>query len=526
MSTRVIIGAADAALATELRAMISEVDDTQIVQVTETTTELSAVVGRERPDIVFVHDRLGPVSTNDIVRDLAFRAPATAILVVNTVGDIDGAISAMEAGARGALSHPLSFDALLDKFEGARQWAARMGGLIQGAADDSTRGAGRHGHVTVFTGAKGGVGTTTIATHLAIDIQRKAPIPGIRVCLVDLDLAAGDVSGILEARQRVSIADVAKVSQDLDASTIMDAVVMHESGVALLLAPLVVQETEHVTPESVRAMLGLLRQQFHVVIVDGGTHPTPAQAAAVEVADEVVTLVTADVLAMRSFRRLVQAWESLGVRTEQEIQVLLNRVSREDVVNHDAVSRLTSARMLQTQVPSAFRRLERGVNSRNPEDIRDAGWWRTIERIGAEVGVLGGQAPRTAAATRTETASKPGKRRGRSRSKAEAGQLAIETVALVPIVVLICLLTWQLGLTALSFVWNGHAANAAARAQAIGEDPLQAARDAVPDSVRNDVHVVVLSDGSVRVTTDIPVLCPGCGRISEITTTKEAVDEP
>lgn len=523
--TKVIIGAAEQNLATELRQLVGGIEDAQVSTFVETTLELSALVAREHPDVVFVHDRLGPQSTAEVVRDLSVRSPATGVLVINSTGSTEDALAAMEAGAKGVLGYPLGFDDFLAKFEVAQQWAERMHGLLSGAAEDSARELGRRGRISVFTGAKGGAGATTVATHMAIDLKRK--VPGIQVCLVDLDLLAGDVSGILEARQRVSIADIAKVSQDLDAGTISDALVEHESGVSLLLAPLLVQETEFVTPEAVRSILGLLRQQFHVILVDGGSHVTPAQAAAVELADEVVVLVTPDVLSMRSYRRVVQAWEGLGVRTEQELHVLLNRVSREDFVNTDAVSKLTSAHLLDTQLPASFRRLERGVNSRNPNEVREASWWAAIEKVGAEVGVHGAPgAPAPSVAT-AAAKTRSGRRRSARRVEAEAGQITLETVVLVPVVALICLLVWQVGLTSLAFVWNGHAANAAARAQSMGDDPAEAARDAVPDGLRDDIAVTVADDGTVRVSTRVPILCPGCATLPQrVTQEAKAVQEP
>lgn len=84
-----------------------------------------------------------------------------------------------------------------------------------------------------------------------------------------------------------------------------------------------------------------------------------------------------------------------------------------------------------------------------------------------------------------------------------------------------------MGITALAFTWNGHATNAAARAHAIGENPRDAAKDAVPDSMRDEVQVSVVDSSSVRVSTRIPVLCPGCGALpSRISQVAKVVKEP
>ena len=525
--SRVIIGAAAQTVSTELRDLVGQLEAAQVIGYSESTVELSATVARDKPDVVMLHDTLGPQSTTEVIREIAARAPATAVVVVNSTGDVENAMAAMEAGAKAVLSYPVMFDDLLRKFEDAREWASRMNGLLSGATPDVVGELGRNGRITVVAGAKGGVGTTTIATHLAYDLVHK--VQGIRVCLVDLDLLAGDVSGLLEARQRVTIADVAKVSQDLDASTISDALVLHDSGVSLLLAPAQIQDTDFVTPSAVRSILSLLRRQFHVIIVDGGSRPTPSQAAAVEIADEVLAVVTPDVLAMRSYRRLVNAWEALGVRTEQELAVLVNRASREDVLNHQAIAKLTSARLVSIALPTALRRLERGVNARNPDEVRESAWWTAVERVGAEVGIhaTASSAPSAATDRRGPRSKKAKRARGARAARAEAGQVALETVALVPVVIFISLLVWQVALTGLAFVWNGHAANAAARAHGMGEDPHEAAQDAMPDSMRDAVSVSVLSDGRVRVSTSVPVLCPGCATLpAEISQTATATEEP
>lgn len=523
--TRIIIGAADQSVSTDLRNRLSEVEDVEITFYAESTAELTAAVGREKPDVVFLHDLLGPESPSNAIRDITYRAPATAVLLISSVDDSDLAMAAFEAGAKGILRYPFALEDVIAKLTTARAWAERMGGFISGATQDAGTELGRRGTITVLAGAKGGVGTTTIATHIGLDVKRK--MPTARVCLVDLDLQAGDISGILEARQRVSIADVARVSEDLSARTVTDALVMHESGVALLLTPIEIHEIEFVTASSVRAILGLLRQEFDVIIVDGGSHATPAQAAAVEVADEVVAIVTPDVLAMRSWRRTITAWEGLGVRTEEDVHLLVNRVSREDVLNADALDRLTSAKIVTTRLPAMFRRLEGAVNARDPEQVREAVWWSALEKIGAEVGVIARPAG-TGAVPETRTARRSVRsRRGRRTRAGERGQVTVETVALVPVVVIICLMAWQVGLTALAFVWNGHAANEAARAVSINENPQTAAQNSMPASMRSSIHASVLPDGrTVRVSSDIPVLCPGCAALPrQIVQTAKAVAE-
>ncbi|UDY23761.1 AAA family ATPase [Nocardioides sp. Kera G14] len=530
--TTIVLGATDQAVVSELRRALNEVPDADIAGIGESTPEVSALAMRLQAEVVILHDALGPESAPDVVRDIVSRTPATAVLVVNSSGDVASALATMEAGAKGVISWPMLHEDIVSKVTAAAEWSGRMGSLLSGATVDTERELGRHGRVTAFTGAKGGVGTTTVATHLALDLKRR--VPGTKVCIVDLDLQAGDVAGILEARQRVSIADVAKVAEDLSPATVLDALVEHESGVSLLLAPPQVADSEFVTPTSVRAILGMLRREFDAIIVDGGAHVTPAQAAAVEIADEAIVLVTPDVLAMRAFRRAVTDWEGLGVRTEADLRVLVNRVSRDDVLNVDAIAKLTSAPLVSTSLPAMFRRLERGVNARNPEEVRESVWWDALEKIGAEIGVV------TAAQPPAAVGSEPGRRRsaarparsargGRRNRDKQGGQAAVETVAVMPLVLVIVLLVWQLGLTAFTFTWADHASNVAARTYSMGASDAEvreAARDAAPSGWGSRVDVSI-AGGTVTVSTQVPLLCLRCGALpASISQSTKVVQEP
>lgn len=511
---RVVIGAAEQAVAFELRGALAEMDGVETVYVVDSTTDLAPVVVRLDPDIVLVHDSLGPEPVLPVLRDLALRRPASATLLVTSDPAVDiGAV--FEAGARGVVSYPIVFEQLRSRIESAGEYAAslrRMFSTSAGAGD----GAKGRAAVLALVGAKGGVGTTTVATHLALDAVRQDPDRA--VLLIDLDLEKGDVPGILEVRHRASVADVAKVADDLAARAVADAVVVHATGLQLLLAPTDLRDVEAVTPIALREIMAVIRQEYDLVIVDGGSHVTPAQAALVELADEVVAVTTPDVASLRGLRRSISQWEGLAVRKEADVRVLLNRLSRNTSVSAETVRQLTRAPVMNVGLPAAFRRLEAAINSRDPLEMREPGWWQSIRRIGEEL------ASRPTAAGADDP--RAGRRRSRLRGGADDGSVAIENVAILPMAITMVLLAWQLAVFGMSSVWSGHAANAAARAHALHLDPVQAARDAVPGGVASGL-VVSTSGGSVTVSVAVPLVAPGVGTLpARITTTRTVVEEP
>ncbi|HEX5145983.1 MAG TPA: hypothetical protein VFV85_03095 [Conexibacter sp.] len=95
------------------------------------------------------------------------------------------------------------------------------------------------------------------------------------------------------------------------------------------------------------------------------------------------------------------------------------------------------------------------------------------------------------------------------RHGSEAGQAAVELVALLPLVGLLVALLWQ-ALLAGEAVWlSGGAARAAARAVAVGGDPAEAARAVLPARLERGLRVERGGDGDVSLVVQVPSVLGG-----------------
>jgi hypothetical protein len=88
----------------------------------------------------------------------------------------------------------------------------------------------------------------------------------------------------------------------------------------------------------------------------------------------------------------------------------------------------------------------------------------------------------------------------------QAGQASVELVATVPVVLLVGAVAWQLALAGHTAWLTAHAARAAARADAVGKAPAEAARSTLPRSLEDDLEVEPLERGGVRVSVKVPLL--------------------
>jgi hypothetical protein len=96
----------------------------------------------------------------------------------------------------------------------------------------------------------------------------------------------------------------------------------------------------------------------------------------------------------------------------------------------------------------------------------------------------------------------------------QAGQAAVELVAVLPFVALLAMMLWQLVVAGQAAWLAGSAARAAARANAVDADAAAAARGVLPDRLERGMRVRASADGDVTVTLSIPSVVGGAGLAS------------
>ncbi|WP_190620527.1 CpaE family protein [Streptomyces venezuelae] len=329
----------------------------------DTLARLAADSVDELPEVVLVHERIGPVPALELIREVALRFPAVGVVLVSSDAGPGLFSAAMDSGARGLIGLPLSYEELAARVQAAAQWSVGVRRHLGGAAPaDVFTGPG--GRVVTVTGAKGGVGATFTAVQFAL----AAAASGRRTALVDLDLQAGDVGSYLDVQFRRSVADLAGI-QDISPRVLQDAVYDDASGLALLLAPADGERGEEVDDWAARHVVGALRNRYELVVVDCGTQVTGANAAAVEMADVAVLVTTPDVVAVRAAKRMVRMWERLQVRKAEDTAMVVNRWSKHTEIQPALIEKITKTRATRTPVPAAWKELQAVVDAGRVQDL-------------------------------------------------------------------------------------------------------------------------------------------------------------
>ncbi|MCZ7458321.1 AAA family ATPase [Streptomyces sp. WMMC940] len=368
MTTRILPAVGDADAARSIATLLSQLpeaepagpvgDSTSLI---DTLARLAAESVDELPEVVLVHERIGPVPALELIREVALRFPAVGVVLVTADASPGLYSAAMDSGARGLVGLPLSYEELVQRVQAAAAWSVGVRRHLGSGGDVFT---GPGGTVVTVSGAKGGVGTTLTAVQLAL----AARAGGTTVALADLDLQSGDVASYLDVQFRRSIVDLAGI-QDISPRVLQDAVYAHETGIGLLLAPGEGERGEEVTERSVRQIVSALRNRYEVVVVDCGSHMNGANAAAIEMADTTLLVTTPDVVAVRAAKRMVRLWDRLQIRKAEETVTVVNRYVRNTEIQPPLIERITSTRVSRVVIPANFKELQALVDAGRMQDL-------------------------------------------------------------------------------------------------------------------------------------------------------------
>jgi len=220
--------------------------------------------------------------------------------------------------------------------------------------------------ITVFT-AKGGVGKTMLAINLGVALAQRG---ANQVCVVDLDLASGDVAISLLLDPARTIADAVSMSGHIDTTGASSLLTPYRPGLEMLLAPVTPGDAEKVPPSLVGELLAVLRTMFDYVVVDTPPALSEHVLTALDASAHHVLLTTPDVPALKNLRVVLDVLDMLSYPAEIR-SVILNRAEAKLRLTQEDVERVIRA-PVTAQIP-ASRAVPISVNKGTPITLTSPG---------------------------------------------------------------------------------------------------------------------------------------------------------
>jgi pilus assembly protein CpaE len=250
-------------------------------------------------DVIILDAAPAPRSLADMCREVR-AVPALAevpILAISSSDDVEERIRLLEAGADDVMVRPVDERELDARVEALDLRHRRSKDLRPSTLVAATRRPGRR--LIVVYSPKGGVGTTTVGVNLALAIAARTPD---EVALVDLTSMGGHCATNLDLRPKLTIADLVRDSPGTISPEILRTTYLarHDSGLLVLAGSPAPATTQLMNGEDAARLLEGVLEAVPTVVVDLGSHLDDRVAAALDIADDMVVVVTPDFPALKS----------------------------------------------------------------------------------------------------------------------------------------------------------------------------------------------------------------------------------
>ncbi|MBV8897934.1 MAG: AAA family ATPase [Acidobacteriaceae bacterium] len=316
-------------------------------------------IAKTKPEVLLLDLSSVPSELNIAMRQLRYSAPRLRVVALHTTPDPQIILSAMRAGANEFLHPPLG-----ETLEPALE---RMF-----SEPDSDSGAPTRGKIIGFLSAKGGCGATTLACHLAAELQNATHK---NVLLVDLDLSSGMVGFLMKTPSSYSILDALKNLSRLDQSLWKALIVERRPGLAVMPAPASYTRWDHPDENRLQQLLQFMRTQHDWIVLDLGRSLNSIATAVLDEIDQLFLVSTLEVVALHGLKSIVHGLFEHG----EKLQLLLNRTPKMMDISTQELEKILG-RSLYAALPNDYMGLYQSYSSGN---LLDSG-----SRLGQEFAQL------------------------------------------------------------------------------------------------------------------------------------------
>jgi pilus assembly protein CpaE len=267
--------------------------------------------------VVLELDEGSPQRTFTAIRSTLSAAAQTEIFLTASRSDPQVILEAFRIGVKEFIPQPVNrqeVEAALARFE-------------ERAKAKNLANEKKAGMVVSVIGAKGGIGTSTVATNLAMSLRQIAQHKSI--ALVDLNRHDSDLPLFLDLPTPRGLRDLSDDISRLDETILHSVLAKHESGIDLLQSGYDGLNGGEPVPGCVLRTLDLMRFTYDYVFVDCGHILENAIREALDYSSSVMVVMTLSLPAIRRTKRLLELLHAANYGSDK-ISLVVNRYTQQD----------------------------------------------------------------------------------------------------------------------------------------------------------------------------------------------------
>jgi pilus assembly protein CpaE len=252
-------------------------------------------------------------------------------------------LEAMRAGVNEWVADPLT--------------AAELAAAVERVS--SSRAASVQGQIFAFVGAKGGVGTTTIAVNVATALAQA--VEDERTLLMDFHLSYGDAAVFLGAEPRFSVADAMENTHRLD-EAFFESLVVQSKGTGVHLLASAERAVGAVDLRRISTLLQFAATHYRYTILD----VPRSEAAVLDSLESVASILIVANQELATVRNAGRIAATLRQRYGKDrVKVVVSRYDKQAEIHTEDVERVVGSPVKFT-VPSDYRAALTALNKGRP----------------------------------------------------------------------------------------------------------------------------------------------------------------
>ena len=279
------------------------------------------------PDVIIVDTTARELDAGLFIQAIGMNPENPCVIyALHREMDIHTFKEAIRQGATEFIQYPedkIGLETALKKHYALMSRVVTKTNAAQAKTESEPKPKAESGRIISCFASKGGVGCSTVAVNVALELMN---LKNKSVVFVDLDQVFCNSAIMLNHKPSYALGDIADSnSKDVDATLLAKIVIKHETGLHVVVgSKSVLDDNEMISPELLELMMDYLISRFEYVVVDLPTHVLdPYHQYMVERSDEILLVSTPDLPNLYRTRQYLDlAQKYLDMR---KVKMVLNR---------------------------------------------------------------------------------------------------------------------------------------------------------------------------------------------------------
>jgi pilus assembly protein CpaE len=304
----------------------------------------------QMPDVVFLDLAREPEPFFAFANQLRRNRPTIKLIACSAAVPPQPSLllEAMRSGVQDFLGKPVQPESLKDL-------------LLRISQDQNIKEFPSQDKLIVIMGAKGGVGTTTVAVNLGVQL---ATFARKRTVLLDLARPLGNVHLLLDLHPKFGIRDAVDSLDRLDSHFLAGLLTHHKTKLEVLAGATQPEEWQSIDVNVLDRVVNVTQNAFDVVLLDIGSQFSGEWATILRMARMILIVAEANVPSLWTLERRLLALKGFGI-SQERARIIINRWHKGDDEVLKSIQKDIN-RPIFASLPNDFRKASQAVNLGTP----------------------------------------------------------------------------------------------------------------------------------------------------------------